>query len=138
MSNRRFMKLDKKEKTGVAIWCVWLAVCIPLFIWAKDWTSIIWQGTFTVCLCIYMKLRRIIDSQSKMIDSLIDLCSNDNMARLERENNFLVENLTYYLERIKILKENLNYYMTLNKNLLDNNSNKGVKNYARTTKQRNH
>ena len=136
-SNRRFMKLNKKEKTGIAIWCAWLAICIPTFIWAKDWASIIWQVTFTLCLVLYAKMQRKIDAQDEEIKWRDEHYNIFSVRLFEKRNECLMKNCSRYLATIAKLKRENGQLKSLVKNLMDDNSNKGVKNHARTTKQRN-
>ena len=81
-----------------------------------------------------LRLISIIKEQDETIDRLIGLCSNSYVSELEKHNNLLIANLKYYLDRIKVLKDRVTFLANLNRNLMENNSNKGVKNYARHTK----
>ena len=130
------MKLNKREKKGIVIWCAWLAITIPALVWAKDWASIIWQVTFTACLVLFARMQRIIDAQDEAIKWRDEHYNMFSVRLFEKRNECLMKNCSRYLATIARLRQENEQLKTLNKNLMDDNSNKGVKNHG-TTKQRN-
>lgn len=123
--------MTRLQKWLFAIQCVITIFATVLYVMLKEWDNIMLMWCVTLMLYELFKLMSIITKQDEMIDRLIDLYSDSDVARLEKENNFLVENIKHYLKSIEVLKANLKHYQTLNKNLMENNSNKGVKNYGR-------
>lgn len=124
----------RRQKWLFAIQCVVAIFATVLYAMLKEWDNIMFIWCVTFMMYEMLKLMSIIKKQDEIIDNLIDLCSDSDVAELERQNNVLVANIKYYLDRIKELKDSVTFLANLNRNLMENNSNKGVKNYARHTK----
>lgn len=124
----------RRQKWLFAIQCVVAIFATVLYAMLKEWDNIMLIWCVTFMMYEMLKLMSIIKKQDEIIDNLIDLCSDSDVAELERQNNVLVANIKYYLDRIKELKDSVTFLANLNRNLMENNSNKGVKNYARHTK----
>lgn len=123
--------MTRKEKWLFAIQCLVAIFATVFHAMLKEWDNIMLIWCITFMMYELLRLMSIIKKQDETIDRLFGLCSNSYVSELERQNNLLVANLKYYLDRIKELKDSVTILGNLNRNLMENNSNKGVKNYAR-------
>ena len=110
------MKLNKREKKGVAIWCAWLAIIIPALVWAKDWASIIWQVTFTACLVLFARMQRVIDAQDEAIKWRDEHYNMFSVRIFEKRNECLMKDCSRYLATIARLRQENEQLKILNKN----------------------
>lgn len=126
--------MTRLQKWLFAIQCLVAIFATVLHAMLKEWDNIMFIWCITFMMYELLRLISIIKEQDETIDRLIGLCSNSYVSELEKHNNLLIANLKYYLDRIKVLKDRVTFLANLNRNLMENNSNKGVKNYARHTK----
>lgn len=126
--------MTRLQKWLFATQCLVAIFATVLHAMLKEWDNIVLIWCITFMMYELFRLISIIKKSDEIIDRLIGLCSNSYVSELERQNNLLVANLKYYLDRIKELKDSVTILGNLNRNLMENNFNKGVKNYARHTK----
>lgn len=133
-------------------WMKWaiafaMVLNVVLFVIDRNWQALLWLACCAVWVWIVEIQCKTIDDKDKKIvelwhlirlrDYYIDRMQPSDPVRVaEGKQEAYLANCASLLNRCRYYREQNKRLHTLVKNLMDNNSNKGVKNYAKHTNRR--